>query len=103
MRTTSFVETQTILTALDFALKKGAFGDNAGQKKIAAKLIKDMQSNKSVSGRHQQLLEMLTRGATIEQMIKSTGASRRTVFRYLNHLEEGGKDIELTGGKYRLK
>lgn len=103
MRNTSFLETQTILAALDFALKKGGFGHNASQKKIAALLVKKMQGNESVSGRHQQLLDMLGKGSTIEQMMKTTGASRRTVFRYLCHLEEAGKDIELEGGKYRLK
>ncbi len=103
MRNTSFLETQTILTALEFALKKGAFGTNSPQRKAAQTLIRSMQSNKSVSGRHQQLMDLLTSGATLEQMMKTTGASRRTVFRYLNHLEEAGKDIELAEGTYRLK
>ena len=61
-----------------------------------------MKSNKSVSGRHQQLLSILKKGATIGQMIKTTRSSRRTIFRYLNHLEEAGVGLELVNGKYRV-
>ena len=98
----SFIETQTILHALEFASAKGAF-QSPRQKKTAGELIKRMKSNQSLSGRHQQLRDLLRRGATIEEMIKTIGASRRTVFRYLNHLEEAGLTIVLGGGKYRIK
>jgi hypothetical protein len=100
---TSFLETQTILRALEFAVAKGGFAGNARQKKAALNLIREMQSNRSVSGRHQQLVGMLKKGASIDQMIKATGASRRTVFRYLNHFEQAGLDIKIEEGKYRLK
>jgi Fic family protein len=103
VQNTSFSETQTILKALQFALAKGGFGNNAQQKKAAASLIKEMSGNKSVSGRHQQLMNLLKKGSTIEQMIKSTGTSRRTIFRYLNHFEEAGVDIKIEDGKYKLK
>ena len=103
MESTSFLQTQTILRALEFTLGKGGFGSNAKQKKAAAALIKSMKSNKSVSGRHQQLVGMLKKGATINQMIKATGSSRRTIFRYLNHFEEADVDIILVDGKYKLK
>ncbi|MGB2987116.1 MAG: HTH domain-containing protein [Phycisphaerae bacterium] len=103
MRNASFLETQTILQALEFTLAKGGFGDDAKQKKAAAALLKDMKSTRSVSGRHQQLMTMLKRGATLGQMIKATGSSRRTIFRYLNHLEEAGLDIILVNGKYKLQ
>ncbi|MEK6674613.1 MAG: hypothetical protein AABZ47_03040 [Planctomycetota bacterium] len=103
MQNTSFVETQTILRALEFALTKGGFGSNAKQKKTASSLVVQMKSNKSVSGRHHQLVTLLTKGATIEQMMKSTDSSRRTVFRYLNHFEESGVELKLEDGKYLLK
>lgn len=103
METTSFLQTQTILRALEFSLGKGAFGSNSRQKKAAQTLIKELKSNESVSGRHQQLLAFLKKGASVEQMMKVTGASRRTVFRYLNHLEEAGVDIQIEDGTYRLK
>ncbi len=103
MRNASFLETQTILRALDFSLAKGGFGKNAKQKQAAATLMKTMKSTKSVSGRHQQLVSMLKKGATLAQMMKATGSSRRTIFRYLNHFEEAGHDLALAGGKYKLK
>ena len=103
MRKTSFLQTQTILQALEFTIAKGGFGPNARQKKTAAALIKDMKSTGSVSGRHQQLREMLKKGATLDQMIRATGSSRRTVFRYLNQFEDAGIRIILAEGRYRLK
>ena len=103
MQSTSYLQTQTIVRALEFALSKGGFGGNARQKKTAAALVKDMKSNKSVSGRHQQLIGLLKRGADIEQMMHAVGASRRTVFRYLNHFEEAGFDIVIQNGKYKIK
>ena len=103
MQNTSFLQTQTILRALEFTLSKKGFGGSAPQKKAAETLIKRMKSNKTVSGRHQQLRKILKGGATINQMIKATGSSRRTIFRYLNQFEEAGIDIIITDGKYRLK
>ena len=103
MQTTSFAETKTILRALEFALAKGGFGTNAVQKKAAVALMKKMKSNKSVAGRHLQLMNVLRKGATIDEMIRATGSSRRTMFRYLNHLEDAGFDIIIADGKYRLK
>lgn len=103
MQSTSYLQTQTILRALEFATSKGGFGTNARQKKTAAGLIRDMKSNESVSGRHQQLTAMLRRGASIAEMIKATGASRRTIFRYLNHFEDAGLAISIADGKYKLK
>ena len=103
MQNTSFLETQTIRRALEFALAKGAFGKNVRQKKAATALVKEMKSSKTVSGRHDLLKKILRKGATIDQMIKATGSSRRTIFRYLNHFEDAGVDIVIENGKYRLK
>lgn len=101
MQTTSFIESETILRALEFANSKGAFG-TIQQKKTAAGLIRRMKSNQSLSGRHQQLRDLLQRGANIDEMSRALGASRRTVFRYLNHFEEAGISIVLEDGKYRM-
>ena len=103
MRNTSFLDNQTVLRALEFTLAKGGFGKNAKQKKTATSLVRKMKSTDSVSGRHQQLMAMLRKGATLEQMMKASGSSRRTIFRYLNHFEDAGADISLLGGKYKLK
>ena len=103
MKSTSYLQTQTILRALEFAASKGGFGTSSHQKKTALALIKDMKSNQSVSGRHQQLSAMLRKGATIAEMMKAASSSRRTIFRYLNHFEDAGVDISITDGKYKLK
>ncbi len=103
VQNTSFLQSQTILHALEFALSKGAFGNNANRKKAAQSLIQQLKSNRSVGGRQQQLLALLKRGATIEQMMKATTASRRTIFRYLNYFEEAGMDLVLTDSVYKLK
>jgi len=103
LRNTSFLQTQTILNALEFALRKGGFKYDPQQKKTAAALVREMKGTRSVSGRQQQLMAMLERGATIDQMIAGTRSSRRTIFRYLNHFEDAGIDIVILDGKYRLK
>ena len=103
VQSTSFLQTQTILDALEFSLTKGGFNGRPGQKKTALRLIKTMKSTKSVSGRHRQLVGMLKKGASIDQMMSATGASRRTIFRYLNHFEDADIEIEIINGKYRTK
>ena len=102
MRRSSFLETQTILRALEFASGKGGFSNNAKMKKMAQSLIKEMKSNKTISGRQQQLETLLKKGATLGEMVRATGASRRTVFRYLNHFEDAGLTLTLAGNRYRL-
>jgi hypothetical protein len=82
VQTNSYLQTQTILRGLEFALAKGAFDDNAGQKRTAAAMIREMKGMKSVGGRHQLLTSILKKGATVEEMVKATGSSRRTIFRY---------------------
>lgn len=101
MQKTSYAQTQAILRALEFAAARGGF-TSPDQKKTALALIKSMRSTKSVSGRHQQLTSMLKKGATIDEMKKATGASRRTIFRYLNHLKEAGLNVSPRGGTYTL-
>ena len=62
LKGTSFAQTQAILRALEFGIAKGAYKGNANQKKAAQALVQQMKSNKSVSGRHQQLLSILKKG-----------------------------------------
>ena len=50
-----------------------------------------------------QLRDMLKKGANIEEMIKATRSSRRTIFRYLNHLEDAGIPISLDDNKYHVE
>ena len=101
MQKTNFLETQTVLRALEFASAKGAFSRNARQKQTALALIKNMKGGESASGRYLQLMTMLKKGATLKQLMKTAGSSRRTIFRYLNHFEDAGVNIVLEGTRYR--
>jgi len=100
---TGYLQTETIIKALEFTLQRGGFGASARHKKIAATLLKSMKGNQSISGRHQQLASLLRKGATLSQLIKGIGASRRTIFRYLNHFETAGFEVEVENGLYRLR
>lgn len=91
-----------MIRALEFTLAKDGFGPDASLKTTAQSLLKSMNSNKSVSGRHKQIVALLSKGSSIHQMMKSAGASRRTIFRYLNHFEEAGYEINLDSGKYSI-
>jgi len=102
LQTNGYLESKTILRSLEYALAKGGFADQPEQKRAALALIKEMKGNKSIGGRQQLLTALLKKGASLEDMIKAVGASRRTIFRYLNHFEEAGINIQLEGGKYRL-
>ncbi len=102
MKSTSYVQTQTIIRALEFTLAKNGFGKDTQHNTTAQSLLKSMNSNKSVSGRHQQIATLLKKGSSVSQMMKSVGASRRTIFRYLNHFEDAGFSINIDNGKYQI-
>jgi DNA-binding transcriptional ArsR family regulator len=91
-----------MLRALEFTLARGGF-DDPRQKKAAAGLVKDLRGNKSRGGRQQVLTSILKKGATVGEMVRATGSSRRTIFRYLNSFEEAGLEIQLENGVYRFK
>ena len=102
VQTSNYLQSQTILRALEFSLAKSGF-DDPRQKKTALALIRDLRGNKSLGGRQQVLTSILKKGATVDEMVRATGSSRRTIFRYLNDFEEAGIDIKLESGVYRLK
>mgnify|MGYP002624841957 CR=1 FL=1 len=103
MQHSNFVETETILRAIEFAQAKGAFSRDPRLQKAATALIKRMKSNRTPSGRQQQLRNLLREGASIKDMIRGIGASRRTVFRYLNDFEEAGLRLVLEDGRYFIR
>ena len=102
VQNTSYVQTQTMIRALEFTLAKDGFGINTQHKDTAKSLLKSMNSKKSVSGRHKQIASLLKKGSSVSQMMKSVGASRRTIFRYLNHIEDAGFNINIDNGKYQI-
>jgi len=97
-----FAETMVIHVALRGALKQRSFGESPALRKVAERLLSDLESERSIYGRQLKMLRMLRDGATIEDIERKVGCSRRTVFRYLNHLEAAGLDLALEDSKYRV-
>ena len=64
------------------------------------KLCQELAGERSIYGRQLSMIRLMEKGATIEALGKKLRCSRRTVFRYLNHLEDAGVSIKLENGKY---
>ena len=97
-----FAETFAVHTALQHALSRKLYAGDARTQKAAAALVKSLESDRSIYGRQLKMIGLMTKGVTIRQIVRSLGCSRRTVFRYLNHLEGAGVDITLEDGRYRV-
>ena len=97
-----FAETLAVHVALKTALKSKQYDKNAALKKAAEALCKELQSERSIYGRQLKMIALMERGATIAELGKKLGSSRRTLFRYLNHLENAGVSLRLENGKYHI-
>ena len=97
-----FSETFAVHAALKHALSRKLFVGDARTQKAAATLVKSLEGDRSIYGRQLKMIGLMGKGASIQQMGKSLRCSRRTVFRYLNHLENAGIGVTLEGGKYRV-
>ena len=97
-----FTQTLIIHAALRLAVKQKLFASQPGVRKTADKLLTALESDRTVYGRQLKMLVMMQRGATIEEMRRKIRCSRRTVFRYLNQLEDAGVEISLQGQQYRV-
>lgn len=95
-----FVDTFSIHVALKHALKSKRYGTNTSVQKAAERLRKDLETPRSIYGKQLQMIELMENGATIAGLGQKLKCSRRTAFRYLNHLEEAGISIRLDDGKY---
>ena len=71
-------------------------------RKSAAKLCQELESERSIYGRQLKMIGLMERGVTLGEIGRKLRCSRRTVFRYLNHLEDTGITIKLEGLKYRI-
>ncbi|MGD2108148.1 MAG: helix-turn-helix domain-containing protein [Phycisphaerae bacterium] len=98
-----FTETFAIHVALKNAIKGKSYDRNAAVKKAAEKLCKDLASERSIYGRQLKMINLMEKGATLADIGRKLRCSRRTVFRYLNHLEEAGIAIKLQGTKYHVE
>ncbi|MFH0981588.1 MAG: helix-turn-helix domain-containing protein [Planctomycetota bacterium] len=97
-----FSETFAVHAALKYALSKKLFAGDARTRKTATALVKSLESDRSIYGRQLSMIGLMADGATIQQMVKALRCSRRTIFRYLNHLESAGIGVTLEGGQYRV-
>lgn len=97
-----FTETLAIHVALKDALRAKRYDRNAAARKAAEKLCQELQSEKSIYGRQLQMIHLMERGSTLAEMGRKLRCSRRTVFRYLNHLEDAGISVELSEDRYHV-
>ena len=97
-----FAETFAVHAALKHALARKLYAGDPSTQKSAAALVKALESDRSIYGRQLKMIGLMTKGASIQQMVKSLRCSRRTIFRYLNHLEAAGVSVTLEGGRYTV-
>ena len=95
-----FTETFAMHVALKTALKAKRYDKNLEAKKAAQRLCKELESERSIYGRQLRMINLMAKGASIGELGRKLKCSRRTAFRYLNHLEDAGVSIVLQRGKY---
>ena len=72
-------------------------------KSDSSQALAKMLLAKTKQGRHVRLLQMLhKKGSRIEEIVKLLKVSRRSVFRYLNGLEDYGINLKIDDG-FRYK
>jgi biotin operon repressor len=97
-----FTETLAIHVALKEAIKRREYDKIPAVRKAAETLCSELQGERSIYGRQLKMINLMEKGATIEALGRKLKCSRRTVFRYLNHLEDAGVSIALEDGRYRV-
>ncbi len=95
-------ETLAIHIALKAARKTGKFKEHAAVKKAADRLCSELESGRSIYGRQLKMIGLMEKGASLVDLSRKLRCSRRTVFRYLNHLEDAGIHLKLEGVKYHV-
>jgi biotin operon repressor len=97
-----FTETLAIHAALRQTLKSPLFRKDARVLRAARRVIQSLESERSIYGRQLKMIQLMQAGATIETMGKRLRCSRRTLFRYLNHLQAAGIEIWQEGRQYKV-
>ncbi len=95
-----FTETFAIHVALKSARKSRHYDKNPAVKKAAEVLCKELESERSIYGRQLKMINLMEKGVSIAELGRKLKSSRRTVFRYLNNLEDAGVSIDLKNGRY---
>lgn len=98
----SLLEIRAVVHAIEFALERGGFRRHRDLERAARKLLRELRSSGGHAGRLLRVVEAIQSGATLEQLMRITGASRRSVFRYLNQLEDEGIELSVTKGVYTI-
>jgi len=100
----SFLSSWIVYAAISHAAKSGLF---KGQKNLARQAqlqIKRMASPRTAFGRQLKLLHSLRgKPATTMELCRSTGVSRRTLFRDLAALRAAGVKVVSDGTRFALK
>ena len=97
-----FTETLAIHAALQAALKQKLFAGDDRVRRSAERLVTALESERTIYGRQLKMLGLMQTGATIDAMRRRLRCSRRTIFRYLNHLEAAGIDVSLEERHYHV-
>ena len=97
-----FAETFAIHVGLKAALRSKQYDKTPEVKRAAERLCKELESERSIYGRQLKMVAGMAKGATLADLGRKLRGSRRTVFRYLNYLEEAGVSLKLSGGKYHV-
>ena len=98
-----FMENFAVHAALRHALKQKFFAKDAQLKRTTERLVNELEGDRTTFGRQLNMLKLMSKGATVPEMQKKLRCSRRTVFRYLNYLEEAGVVVELVGQQYKTE
>jgi biotin operon repressor len=86
--------------ALKAALRAKQYAKHDAVRKAAQQLCSELEGERSIYGRQLKMIGLMEKGATLAEIGRKLRCSRRTVFRYLNHLEDAGIAIKLDGSKY---
>ncbi len=98
-----FTETFAIHVALKAALKSKQYEKNSAVHKAADRIATELQGEKSIYGRQIKMIGLMEKGVSLAELGRKLRCSRRTVFRYLNHLEDAGIPISLDNNKYHVE
>ena len=95
-----FTETFAIHVAIKHALRTRQYDKTHAVRKSAEALCRDLESERSIYGRQLKMIALMEKGTSIDELGRKLRCSRRTVFRYLNHLEDAGVSVALENGRY---
>ena len=97
-----FTETFAIHVALRAALKAKHYAKHEAVRKAAQQLCVELEGERSIYGRQLKMINLMEKGVTLPELGRKLKCSRRTIFRYLNHLEDAGIAIKLENNKYHV-